>query len=336
MPTVIPANSKLRTGEKIPKEKVDSHLAKFFNGLRPQTLQYFHIISYSSIETQSFLALNCHSRSLTELKLSNLTDSAIKALPMLKGCTALKVLELEDLQGSIELKTSHNDISLEVTAWLCECKCLESVELKKFVDGPAILTSLLVENNIHLKKLSLDGYAMRENQAFHSALVHQKKLQSLWLRGDGDDVTRDDIDVLVDSLCQLTDLRDLELKDVSDYFRDNDLCKLAKNLPELEEFWTSGWNVTDAIWEDFSRLHNLRSLMIYAMSSFTADGILGFISELGPGNKGLYLSIMNADVDFNLSEEVQGVIRDTMITNLDGRFDFTCFRGTDWFRPATS
>jgi len=261
-----------------------------------------------------------------ELKLSSLKSDSILALAMLKGCTSLKVLHLEDLFGT-DLEGTHNDIFLEVIAWLQDCKRLQEISLKRFINAPAILTPLLLDNRIKLLKVAVEGYIMRDSREFHQALAHQETLESLWLGGDGEGVVRDDIDIFVESLSKLTYLRELSLRDVSDYFQDEQIRQLARSLPELEGLWTGGFGITDAIWKDMSGLSKLKRLDFAAMTSFSADGILQFISDLGPGNRGLVLVVMNADVDSNIGDEDQAIIRETLTTKLDGRWDFTLMRG---------
>jgi len=300
----------------------------FLNGLRANTLESFEIISFSNIGAESFLALNCHRESLTKLKLSNLTADSVVALAMLKGCTSLRLLHLEDLLGTTDLEGTQNDIFLELIAWLRDCRKLQEISLKKFMSGPAIMTPLLLENQIRLLKVTVEGYTMRDSRDFHQALAHQETLEGLWLRGDGEDVVRDDIDIFVESLSKLNHLRELSLGEVSDYFRDEHICRLARSLPELEGFWTSGFGITDAIWKDVSGVRKLRRLEFAAMTNFTVDGILEFISMLGHGNKGLVLAVMNADVDSNLTDDEQAIIRETLATTLDGRWDFALMRGT--------
>lgn len=246
------------------------------------------------------------------------------ALATLKGCTSLKVLHLEDLHR-VDLEGTRHDVFLEVIAWLRDCKELQEISLKGFMSAPAILTPLLLDDQIHLLKFAVESYVMRDSRDFHQALAHQGTLEGLWLGGNGDGVARDDIDVLVQSISKLTRLRELSLRDVSDNFTDEHVRQLARNLPELEGLWTSGLELTDAIWKDMSSLRKLKRLDFVAVSSFSADGILQFISELGPGNRGLALAVMNAAVD--ISEEEQALIRETLATKLDGRWDFTLMRG---------
>lgn len=307
---------------------VDDHLATFLQGLQPNSLESFQIFSASDIGPKSFTALSHHAASLTDLKLSGLKSHAIHNLNNLKACTALKTLHLEDANGISQLETHYIDTFLEIVDWLRSCKDLADLRLRNFNDGPSLLTPLLLENNPSLTRLSLEGYAMTQHRQFHQALAHATHLESLWLKGDGEDVVRDDIDALVDALCALTNLKDLMLKEVSDYFRDEHISRLIQSLPQLEELWTSGYDITDGIWPSFTQSHNLRSLTFYAMTSFTANGILDFIVTLGPSNKGFLLSIMNADVDSNLTEEEQNSIRETLAVQLDGKFEFTLMRGT--------
>jgi len=307
----------------------DEHLSKFLQGLNENTLQSFELLSYSDIGVKSFCALCHHLGSLTTLKLSNLKNESIQALPMLGPLTNLRVLRLEDLQGTIQLQTANSDVYQAVTEWLCSCKHLEEINLKKFTDGPAMLTPVLCQDDIKLKKLSVEGYAMRQAREFHVALAQQSSLEGLWLKGDGDDATPDDLTALVDSLCQLHNLRDCYLKDVSDYFSDAHVTKLAENLTELEEFWTSGYPISDAVLKPIAKLKNLKALMFYAMTNFTFDGIKAFVEQMGETNKGLYISIMNADVEANLKDEQQKEIRELMSDKLDGTFEFTLWRGND-------
>ncbi|KAA6412831.1 MAG: hypothetical protein FRX48_03824 [Lasallia pustulata] len=304
----------------------DHKFAMFLNDLRPQSLETFEVISYSDIGAESFLALNCHRESLTELKMNNLKPEVLPALSMLKGCTALTTLVLTDATGTTDLEKTQHDVFLEIIGWLRECKRLESVTFVKFLSAPAILTPLLLENDIHLTKLEVEGYSMKDSRDFHQALAHQRSLERVWLKGDGEEVERDDLDVLVEALSKLHHLKDLRLRDVSDYCRDEHIRQLVRNLPELEEFYTSGYGITDTIWNDVASLKCLRKLDLNAMTSFTLNGILEFISKLGPGNKGLLLAVMMADADSNLTDEEQTLIRETLAAKVEGRFEFTLMR----------
>ena len=290
-------------------------------------MQSFEIFSFSQIGAESFLALNCHLETLTELKLNGIKAESIPALSMLKGCTNLTSLLLsENITATQDLEKRHYDIFLEVVAWLCQCKKLRTISLYNLLSSPALLTPVLLESSIHLTKLTLEGYLMSESRDFHRALSQQTNLQDLWLKGDSSD-NPEDVDVLVESLSKLENLTDMRLQEVSDYFQDKHFCTLAKSLQRLEVWESSGYGVTDAIWSDMASMKSLRRLDIGAQTRFTSNGIRDFIVNLGPGNNGLLLNIAMQDVDFNLTDEEQSMIREIMTSKVDGRFDFTLSRG---------
>ena len=311
----------------------DHGLAAFFNDLRPHSIESFEIFSCSEAGAETFLALNNHSASLADLRLSSIKSEAIRFLHHLKDCTNLVALALaEHGVAATDLENRHNDVFLEVIDWLQSCTSLRTITFTKFLSAPAIMTPILFAHKIHLTKLELEGYAMRDTRAFHQALGHQTSLQSLWLKGESEEPSASDgISILVDSLCKLTSLTDLRLRDISDSFRDEHICAIARSLSKLEEWWTSGWGITDHIWEDISTLRNLRRLELNAMTMFTANGLLDFVLRLGPGNRGFVLAVMMADTESNLSEGEQNMIRETMQERVDGRFEFTLMRGTSLF-----
>lgn len=306
----------------------DQTFATFVSGLRPNTLEYFEMISFSNIASLSFNALNQHSKSLTELTLGSLRDDAILALGRLKECTALRTLVLEDV-GSLQLEATQNDIFLEIVEWLSACSNLRDLTLKKFYDGPAILAQVLSSPNVSLIKLSLEGYVVRRHgsAAFHTSLSEQPELQSVCLKGDGDEVLPNDLDIMVDALCRLPNLRELVLKDVSDEFDESHIIRLALGLPLLEDFWTSGGEVSSDVLSCLANLKNLKSLTLYAVTKFSFQEIIDFISKLDvQTQRGFNLSLMASDVEHDLSEEEQNLIREILKTELDGRFDFVLWR----------
>jgi hypothetical protein len=310
----------------------DQTFATFVKGLRPNSLEYFEMISFSNIASLSFTALNQHAKSLTELRLANLHDDAILALGQLNECTALRILVLGDNVGSLQLEATQNDIFLQIVEWLSACSNLRDLTLKKLYDGPAILAQVLSSRNVSLIKLSLEGYVVRRHgsAAFHTSLSEQPELQSVWLKGDGEDVLSDDLDIMVDALCRLPNLRELVLKDVSDEFDESHIVRLALGLPLLEDFWTSGGDVSGDVLPCLASLKNLKSLTLYALTKFSAQEIVDFVSELDPQTqKGFNLSLMASDVEHDISEEEQGFIREILKTRLDGRFDFVLWREAD-------
>ncbi|KAL8995657.1 MAG: hypothetical protein Q9188_006755, partial [Gyalolechia gomerana] len=309
--------------------EADAKFADFLNEIHPQTLESLEVFSNIAIRAESLLALSCHRDSLTELKLGHVNSTAMLSLNLLAGCTNLTTLLLTDgTNRNVDLKNDHNDTFLETIEWLRSCKKLRSVTVRDIRGGQHLMTPVLLENDIHLVTLELKGYVMADAQDFHQALANQPSLQELQLQGDTDEAG-DGVAVLVESLCQLTNLTDLRLQDISDYFTDEVIGRLARSLPKLEGWWTSGWGVTDAIWRDVARLNSLKRLDMAALSRFTANGILEFILGLGPGNKGLVLAVMMADVDCDLTEEEQGMIKETIAAQVDGRFEFQLQRDPD-------
>ena len=305
----------------------DHHFATFLNDIRPNSLESFEIISTSQIGAESFLALNCHRETLRELKLVGLKAEAIPAISMLKGCTRLVSLSLaENGVATQDLEKRHNDIFLETVAWLRDCAGLQTISMTKMLSATGLLTPILLENNIHLTKLELEGYLMSESGDFHRALASQPSLQALWLKGESSD-PGSDVDIFVESLSKLENLTDLRLREISDYFSDKHICKLAQRLLKLETWWTSGYGITDAIWNDVVGLHDLRDLNLSAVTRFTLDGIMTFVLSLGPGNQGLILNVTMGDEDYGLSDEEQSLIKDAINSQVGGRFDFMYFRG---------
>lgn len=189
---------------------------------------------------------------------------------------------------------------LEMVAWLKECKKLRFLALNSVCYAPALIASVLSENTIHLTSLILtapvsrqyEGFIMRDTEEFLHALANQTSLQRLWLKGGLEEHTKYEINSfkgLVDSLSKLVNLMDLRLTEFSDLFFDRHIVQLAGHLPKLEVWSTRGFGLTDAIWGKVASLRSVRALNFGPVTSFTAEGILEFISKLGPGNKGLIL-----------------------------------------------
>ena len=306
----------------------DHAMASFLNEIKEQSLKSLETLSNSMIGPESFLALNCHRECLTELHLCDISADAMVELNLLKGCTNLVSLQLSEIRTSTtDLEHRHNDVYVEVAAWLCGCKNLKNIKLNHFHSASSLLTSLLCENDIQLIEMELDDYTMKIGKTFHHALVHQPSLQSLCLMGEGDEAGSEGYSVLVNSLCKLENLTDLRLEGVSDFFNDEHICQLAQNLLKLESFVTTGWGLTDKIWQDLARLKYLKRLDFNAMTSFTAQSLLGYVLGLGHGNQGFALAVMMADMDFDLKSHEQQLIRDTLTKRVGGSFEFMLLRG---------
>lgn len=241
-----------------PDPEADSLFATFLQELRPQSLEALEVFSYSNIGAETFSAVDCHNTTLQELKLNNIKPEAMGSLSMLKGCTALTSLLLTETTGSTDLEDTEHDTFLEVIGWLRRCTKLRTITFQKLLSGPAILTPVLLENNMQIVRLEVTDYVTSSARDFHQALAHQQSLRSIVLKGDAEGC---EIEPLVEALSQLAHLKELRLSNLSDFFLDYHICKLAQNLRELEELWISGWGITDAIWADISNLRSLRRLV---------------------------------------------------------------------------
>ncbi|KAK5411053.1 hypothetical protein LTR06_005943 [Exophiala xenobiotica] len=309
----------------------DESFAKFLDELKPNTLDYFEMISYNNLGRLSFEALGRH-KSLRELALGNLNQEAVKSLNFLKGCTELQIVKLDDLYGTVQLEESNNDVFLEVVQWLSSCRKLRDLSLKKFLDGPAILSRVLCSPNVKLTRLSLEAYTVRHTNAqlFHGALAEQKSLESVWLKGNGEDTTPDDLSIMVQGLCALKNLKELVLKDVSDEFSGDHITTLAVSLPLLEDFWTSGGEVSEDILPALAGLKNLKNLTLYAMTQFSSTAIMEFLGSLDTETqRGFNLSLMASSQEYDLSDSEQELIREYIRASLEGRFDFVLWRDAE-------
>ncbi|KAL4944581.1 hypothetical protein BDV06DRAFT_186846 [Aspergillus oleicola] len=303
-----------------PPGNAEEEAEELFNTLRPNSLEYFEVLSFSHLGPKSIKALSTQQASLTELKLTSLTIETIRELPSLTALPKLEVLSLTDSSPTTWNEGFYETLS-KVAEWIRSCTKLKRLELRKFMhDGP-LLNQALSTDDLHLTSLSFAGYKLSENHGFREALASHDSLQYLYLRGEGSSDPRHN-DALVTSLSPLTKLRELELKDVSDWFTMDQVQMLTPSLPELERLWISGEAFNDSIWPAFSCLPNLKSLAIYALSNFSADEIMNFISQLGDGNKGLNLSVLNATSGVSFPEYAQGMIREVLGEKVDGTFDF--------------
>ncbi|RAH74354.1 uncharacterized protein BO66DRAFT_468188 [Aspergillus aculeatinus CBS 121060] len=302
-----------------PPTTAEAESEQFLDQLRPNTLETFELISMSQLGPRSIVGLGSHRQSLSELKLTSLTIDGIAQLPSLAALPSLRVLTLTDSVPSPRDERFYTIVS-QVAEWIGSCKSVRQLEVRRFVDDPFLLSQTLTSDGFNLTSLSLSRYNMSGAQAFHEALACQQTLRTLCLSGEAS-FSNHDNEVLVQALSQLSKLRELDLKDISDGFSQDHVMALTALLPRLEKLWISGDFFDDTVFQAFTHLSKLESLVIPAFSKFTADGILDFISQLGPGNKGFNLSILNA-VDSTLTEEAQLLISETLKANLDGSFDY--------------
>ncbi|TKA70060.1 hypothetical protein B0A55_06241 [Friedmanniomyces simplex] len=308
----------------------DHYLAGVIGGMPVDVLTSFENLAMCSIGLETCLAFNNHGQSLTSLKLA-LEEEGILALKLLQGCTHLQTLHISALRPSVDLKATQNDAYLEIVEWLKQCGHLTEIYFKDLVSAPDLLLPILLNENVKLRSLEINGnessmYQVRDHHAFHAALGMQSSLQSLSLRADPDTMTRDDVEVLLDALCRLTTLRDLSLFRISDYFSDEHIKLLAQHLKLLETIYIGGYGITDIVWAPLGLLEHLKAITFAGITAFTRVGILAFINQLGDSNNGFVLSIEMADPDTMIPEEAQESLRDALADSVGGRFEYQPLR----------
>lgn len=323
-----------------PAEGADQQLATFINGMQENTLTRFENISNCRIGTETCLALNAHGKSLKALRL-HLVDEGLLASRYLQGCTGLETVAIDYAGPPQDLKATQNDVYLELVEWLKSCTALRDISLSNMQSAPDLLTPVLLNQDIMLTKLQINAkegsmYIVKDHHDFHESLGQKNSLRELLLRADPESMARDDLEVLMNTFCSLTNLRTLNLTRISDFFNDEHIKLLARNLPELEDLYVGGFGITDAIWDDLSLLRTVKNLTFSGLTSFTADGLLEFIGKLGEGNRGMLLAIDNADMDSAISPEGQELVRDTLAEAVEGRFQYQLLRGKTTAYTAAS
>lgn len=314
-------------------QDADHKFSKFIGALRPNTLKQLQTISDIRAGAETFLALTQHGESLEDLRLCVSNDS-LRQLSLLQGCTAIKYLRIEDIHGAVDLEATENDVFLEVISWLTKCRNLQRLSFTKLQSGAAITTPVLLEHDIHLTHLEIDTYTLKEHKTFHQALVHQQSsLRYLSLHGDTDGMFRDDLDILVDSLKQLHELRDLKLI-LPEVLRDEHLIAIIGKLTLLEDLFVSGLELNDVVLGSLADLPYLRSVTLSGISKFTADALLDFVSRLGAGNSGIRVTIDMADPDTMLPDESVNLVKDCLSEKTGGTFEYMTLRGK--YHPPTS
>ncbi|KAF2198226.1 hypothetical protein GQ43DRAFT_401362 [Delitschia confertaspora ATCC 74209] len=306
----------------------DHRLSEFINGMRPQSLRFFQTIRDVGASQETFLALENHCESLKDLRLC-LSNEALEQLSSLQTCTALETLRIEDTSGRVDLEKTQNDVFLEVITWLRNCKTLRNLTMTKFLSAAAVTMPLLLETNIKLRRLEVDSYVVKDHQLFHQALAHQaSSLEILSLSGDTDEMVRDDVDILVDVLKSLIELRELKLL-LPEVLRDEHYVWILDSLLHLEELYITGLLLSDIVLVSLAKLTNLRSVTFNGLSTFTKEGLSQWVSKLGPGNRGIRIMIDMADPYSLLSDEQVALVRSELEAKVDGSLEYTPFRDPD-------
>lgn len=302
--------------------EADMTFSTFLSQLRPNSLKYLEVLSHSNLSLASFQALHRHD-TLKELRLSSLSTEAMENLNGLMCCKNIETLLLEDGTGAVRLEELNNDVYSDVIQWLSTCTKLRDVTIKRFFDGASILAAVLIAPEVKLFRLCLEGYTVRNNSSasFHAALADQKYLESLFLAGNGEDTHPHDLEIMVSSICQLSNLKELILRSVSDEFDMTHISNLVLNLPLLEDFWTSGQELSSDVLPLLANLRSLRNLTLYALTQFDLESLFDFVNRLdAEKQKGFNLSLMAVDQDFALTEDEQKIVTDALSAQVGGRF----------------
>lgn len=312
----------------------DHQLAAFIGGLQGNTLRSFENNSTCGIGPETCLALNQHGKSLTELKLG-LEEEGMLSLGLLKDCTTVETLEITALRQSVDLKATQHDVYLEITEWLKLCDKLRNISFSGVISAPDLLLPVLNNGNVKLKTLQLRAkdeslYVAKDHHDFHKALREQSSLETLQLHADPEPISRDDIDILMDTFVSLKNLTYLKLVRVSDYLSNEHIMLLAQNLPKLEFLYVGGYGVSDVVWSSIAQMTYLEAITFAGITTFTVDGLLDFVDQLPERKSGLVLSVEAADPDSMILEEGQELVRDAIAAKVDGRFEYQPIRGKFW------
>ncbi|KAK5132812.1 hypothetical protein LTR08_008613 [Meristemomyces frigidus] len=308
----------------------DHHLAAFISGLQAHTLTRFENNNFCGIGLQTCLAINQHGKSLTTLKLG-LEEDGMLALALLKDCTALNTLEVTALGQSVDLKATQPEVYVEIVEWLKQCTSLRVIAFDGVISAPDLLLPVLQNKEVKLRSLEISAkegsmYVVKDHHDFHRALGEHASLESLHLRADPDPISRDDMDVLMDAFCALQGLRQLNLYRISDYFSDQHIGLLATSLSKLEALYIGGYGISDSVLGSVASLQHIKNVTFAGITTFTLDGLLGFIERLPERSIGLVLAVEAADSESMIGDDGQELIRKALVKKLDGHFEYQPLR----------
>lgn len=295
----------------------DRLLGEFLYGLASNTLRTFTTYSNVGASTETCKGLSRHGESLAELTL-NLPRDELPALVHLKECTSLETLSIAS-EPVVDIKATEHDVFLEVVSWLKGCSRLRDIKFHLFLAGASVLEPILQSEKVSLLELNLNSYSMREHRSFHKALAKQTSLRSLFLAGDAEAVTRDDNETLCETVCNLGNLRHLELVGLSEYLSEEANMAILTSLPELEVVYMVGIQTTDATLEVIASHANLRSVILAGISRLTLNGLLDFVNKVDSARTNLELLVHCADPTDLLSDEEVAIVKQRFWEKVEGR-----------------
>ncbi|RYP74719.1 hypothetical protein DL769_003978 [Monosporascus sp. CRB-8-3] len=305
----------------------DEGLAAFFRTLRPNSLRSFEVMSQNRIGENSLTALNAHAASLKSLKLGTLSARAMMCLNVLRSCTGLEVLEIENEgRSQVDLRAFNEGMLKEVTAWIRSCKSLRELSFRNLRDALLIVKDILNSPDIRLNSLDIQFLRQINDQdsaATWATLGLQDSLESFTL---GANFYRQEMFVLaeypslVDSICRLKNLKSLNLKQT--FVQAQEIHQFARSLPNLVDFSFGGELMDDSVLESLAALPHLMMVGISAQSLFTWPGLQHFAQQLElAGRYGFQLEILGQLGEAKFAEEQQNWLQDFFANKLHGRFD---------------
>lgn len=302
---------------------VDEDLASFFKTLRPSSLEVFGVSSKNRLGQEALSALSLHAPSLKKLRLSGLQAAAFRHLGTLRPCVFLESLELEGERSiSLEWRSESADSFADTVSWLGSCALLTDLKLWNVPNATSLLKDVFRSPKVRLLKLDLN--LIDADAEFYSCLGRQITLESFLMRSSEflPECPSPQHSQFIGSICRLHQLKVLDILQTT--LMPDDVDTLAAALEHLEEFGFDGELFDDAIFDTLLAMRCLRNISISASTSFSVDGIRGYIDsirlvELPMGE--FSLSIMNQSLQSRLSPEQISFLAQHALITLGGRLE---------------
>jgi hypothetical protein len=311
---------------------VDEDMSGFLDGLAPNSLEQFTVMSSNLIGRKTLESLRQHASSLKVFSLY-VESAAVAELPLLSVCTNLVDLTL-DVNATIssDWAPSHKQEIRDVASWLQQCTTLKKLSVLNLPAAPHILSEVLKVPDIQLTDLEITIPATQEDQtAFSAALGRQTRLKTfIWRCSDGWFGGSE----FVDAICQSPKLVKLDL--VTQMLKFADFLKVVSTITDVEEFGfdiDSDEPIGDECVYALATLHRLRTLNVNATTAFTYQGLQALLKGLAAhpsdSHQGLSMHIMR-QVGTQKFTAAQTKKLGGMVEKLfGGRFEITYDRDPD-------
>lgn len=300
------------------KQDKDEKLARILGGPASGSLKTFEFHQKYTIKDQSLLSLKTQSSSIVHLSLVIHHDFFFH-LYLLGTCPNLATLEL---RHSGRLDGPNVPLALDKAKdWLNSCKTLRKLEVFNRY-GPQFVTGVLIDENIPIQSLKVTPDLRGCSKTFYEALSTKSSIRELRIRfleyvdeGSDDPYRRDDS--LWESILSMHWLKLLHIS--ARGLADDSIGDIAKRLNQLQYLKVDTNGFTNATLDSLSSMPTLRSFIQKGSSSFTFKGILSFINNLGPGNRGLHLEINSPNRVF--TEEEMASARSLLNSKVGGTIE---------------